>query len=149
MTELPQLVHLETKQAIVKIIELSIQHGNDPEFVAAVEEAGGFTVFTNFALWRHLEVLTRRAGNGEVFPPGSADEAAFMDVLDNYGHTMARRWLNKRLRTGELVPVTGRRWDGSTQTVMYVPVGSLLESRPHPRPPRRRREVRLTQEGTT
>lgn len=141
------VVHMTTKAALKEIMRLCIEHGDEDDFVARMEEEGGFEVFTRFALWRSMDRLTAEAANGELFPPGTVDAAAFQRMYDIEGHSRARSWLAKRFKSTALAPVSGRRADGNTTRVVYLAVGSKLEAA-HRKPPKSksRETVRLTED---
>lgn len=142
MTE-PTVVHLPTRKALREIVKLCIAHGNEEEFVATMETEGGFEVFSRFAIWRTLDLLTKDGANQELFPVGSADAFTFGQTYDIEGHARARAWLNRRLVVTGCHAISGQRSEGLTQRVVYLAVGTKLEAKLH-RAPRAKKRSRDT-----
>jgi len=145
MAELPTVLHMAVRDAMRKVIALSIEHGDDQEFIDWTVETDGFEVFSRHALWRSSELLVVDAANGELFPEGGADATAFDDVFETHGRREAGRWLRSRLVTSSLQQSPDGY--GATQRVFYVPVGSKLEASRLRAPKTKHREmVRLMED---
>lgn len=145
MADLPTVLHMSARDAMRRIIALSIEHGDDDEFIEWTVTTDGFEVFSTHALWRLGERLATDAANGELFPEGGPDAVAFEGVYETHGRREAVKWIWARIvRVTPPRPEKGRP---IIQRVFYVPVGSKLEASRRRAPKTRRREtVRLMED---
>lgn len=147
MTDLPTVKHMSTVTALIEVVRMSIEHGNDDWFIEWCQTEKGFEVFSAHAIWRQGSTMAIRAINGQLYlDEAGPDMTAFEAVYETDGRAQAEKWLRARLVTSEGQQVDGR-YGGYVQRVFYVPVGSKLEASRRRVPKNKRREtVRLMED---
>jgi len=144
------MIHVPMSEALCRIIALSIERQDDEEFVDEVLASRGFEVISYKPMYKVADRLVHLGANGMLFPP-SRDEEMFVNVYDLEGRKAAKRWLLRRLKAVTVAPFDpSPRSRRMIQRVMYVPVGSDLESRlaPKIRRPIPTKKVTFLESGT-